>query len=484
MRNSFLIGLFSLLWFLLRTGTKPSRACYPCQRAAAANVHVWLTTLVFPFLSNIPRSLGKIDFRDKKITVIAVMVVIMIGSVVLWQQQMTRRREKPIQVKGLILQGQLAKAQPSSDIFVVKGTTGYDEGFTELISLMGEKGLLFYNSGVKGKNQGPEGLIARDDVVLVKVNSQWDERGGTNTDLLKAIIEAVLNHPDGFIGEVVVADNGQAQYGASGSGGSLDWKNNNAKEHSQSVQSVVDMFSASHRVSTYLWDEITRRSVGEYSDGDMEDGYIVNQDPDPVTGITVSYPKFKTKFGTYISFKRGVWNPEIGSYDGGKLKVINVPVLKSHSIYGVTACVKHYMGVVSDKLTGHNAHRSVGTGGMGTEMVETRMPTLNILDAIWINANPGRGPGTSYSEATRINVTMASTDPVALDYWAAKNVLMQAAQMKSHKNLSPIDPDNIASGSFGEWLSLSMQVIEKAGYQATTNEDQMNVYVVDLSVKS
>jgi hypothetical protein len=484
-KSSFLIGLFSLLWFLLRTGTKPLRAVYPCQRAAALNIHLWLTTSVLPFLFAIPQRSAKTDLRRKKLTVIAVTLVVIVAvSAVVWELQETGRRKQPKEVIGLTLEGRLARAQPSSDIFVVKGTTGYDDGFNELINLMGEQGLPFYKSDVRGKNQGPEGLIAKDDVVIIKVNSQWDERGGTNTDLLKAIIEAIINHPDVFIGEIVVADNGQAQYGAFGSGGSLNWENSNAGDHSQSVQRVVDMFSGSYKVSTYLWDEITLKSVGEYSEGDMEDGYVVNQTPNPVTGIKVSYPKFKTRFGTYISFKRGVGNPETKSYDDEKLKVINVPVLKAHFIYGVTACVKHYMGVVSDKLTGHNAHQSVGTGGMGTEMVETRMPALNILDAIWINANPGKGPRTPYSEATRVNVIMASTDPVALDYWAAKHVLMQAARILGFKDLSSIDPDNTASGSFGEWLRLSMQEIQKAGHQATTNEDRMNVYVVDLSLKS
>ncbi len=408
----------------------------------------------------------------------------MASSVVVWELQETEKRKQPEQVMELTLEGHLAKAQPSSDIFVVKGTIGYDDGFNELINLMGEQCLPFYKANVKEKNQGPEGLIAKDFVVIIKVNSQWDERGGTNTDLLKAIIEAIINHPDGFIGEIVVADNGQAQYGSSGMGGSLDWEKSNAEDSSQSVQKVVDTFSGSYKVSTYLWDEITLKNVREYSEGDIEDGYVVSQAENPVTGIKVSYPKFKTKFDTYISFKRGIWNPETKSYDDEKLKVINVPVLKTHFIYGVTACIKHYMGVVSDKLTGHNAHKSVGTGGMGTEMVETRMPTLNILDAIWINANPGRGPDTSYSEAKRLNVIMASTDSVALDYWATKHVLMQAAQNLGCKVLSPIDPDNTLSDSFGEWLKLSMQEIKKSGHQATTNENLMNVYVANLSLKN
>jgi len=167
-----------------------------------------------------------------------------------------------------------------------------------------------------------------------------------------------------------------------------------------------------------------------------------------------------------------------------RLEVLNVPVLKAHSFYGVTAVVKHYMGVVSDRLTAGNSHQSVGSGGMGTEMLETRMPTLNILDAIWINANPGRGPRTSYSEATRVNVIMASRDPVALDHWAAKHVLMQAAKIRGFKDLSFIDPDNTESGSFGEWLRLSMREMVKAGYQATANENQMSVHVVNLSLRS
>ena len=67
-----------------------------------------------------------------------------------------------------------------------------------------------------------------------------------------------------------------------------------------------------------------------------------------------------------------------------RLKVINMPVLKSHVWYGVTASLKHYMGVQSEgEQVGvglANGHDTVGTGGMGTLMVETGLPTLNIID--------------------------------------------------------------------------------------------------------
>ena len=72
----------------------------------------------------------------------------------------------------------------------------------------------------------------------------------------------VADHPDGFIGEIVVADNGQAQSGSFGNGGSLNWTNNNAKNHSQSAQDVVDMFSVSYNISTWLWDTITLKNAG------------------------------------------------------------------------------------------------------------------------------------------------------------------------------------------------------------------------------
>lgn len=379
---------------------------------------------------------------------------------------------------ALLLEGRIAEEKPSSDIFVVNGTSPRDLGFGTLTNLMGRFGSPFHHLSTKNGDQGSNGLIDRDDVIIIKVNSQWDQRGGTNTDLLKAIIDAILNHPEGFVGEIIVADNGQAQFGGQGSGGSLDWKENNAEDHSQSVQAVVDSYSKSHKVSTYLWDKITLTTVKEYSEGDATDGYIVAQTSNPTTEIKVSYPKFKTKFGTYLSFKMGIWDPDKKSYSDGKLKVLSVPVLKTHRIYGVTGCVKHYMGVGSDKL-GTGSHASVGKGGMGTEMAQTRTPVLNILDATWVNANPGIGPRTTYSEAARANVLMASSDPVALDYWAAKHVLMQAARAIGRNDLSSIDPDNETAG-FENWLRISMQELQKAGRQATVNENQMNVYVHNL----
>lgn len=481
-RNLLIFGLACLVWFIFRTGTKPSRFQYPCQKAALANSSILLSF-------SIPIAFSSFWLKGKKFVAKRGLIftfIILLLSVILNSEQFFGSIQ-PIGAVGpeeidLNLESRFATEFPSSDIFVVNGREYVH--ISELVDLMGLHGLDFYNSDTIGLNRGPEGLIAVDDFVLIKVNSQWDERGGTNTDLLKELIQMIVDHPDGFVGEILVADNGQDQYGPSGNGGSLDWVNNNAEDHSQSVQDVVDMFAVSYDVSTFLWDTITLNSVGEYSEGDLSDGYVINQTANSATGIKVSYPKFQTKFGTYVSFKMGIWNPVAEVYNNEGVKVINFPVLKSHSGYGVTASVKHYMGVVSAKQT--NAHAKVATGGMGTEMVETRFPTLNILDAIWVNANPGSsfscGPSTPYSEATRVNTIMASIDPCALDYWGSKYVLMQTAKSIGYSDTHTLDPDNTnPSGSWGEafgvWLELARNEISTAGYSVTTDESRMNVYL-------
>jgi len=409
---------------------------------------------------------------------ISLLILIIIANVVLSSGEFLGSMQlagaaDPNQELYLSLEPMQASSSPASNLYVVNGRA-YAH-VNELINLMGSNGLLFYKSDTSGENQGPNGLIANNDVILIKINEEWPYRGGTNTDILKELIQALVDHPEGFVGEIVVADNGQWQ-------GSMNWPESNAEDHAQSTQDVVNMFfSQDFDVSTKTWIPIRFDRVDEYSEDDMTDGYILYDNPDPETGIYVSYPKFRTQFGTYVSFKKGIWN---GTGYEKRLKVINMPVLKSHSVYGVTASLKHYMGVQSQGLA--NGHSTVATGGMGTLMVETGLPTLNIIDAVWVNANPpsfsGDGPGTPYNQATRVNVLMASTDPVALDYWAAKRVLVQTANLIGHTDTHAIDPDNIdrsgVSGeAFGVWLGRTENAIVDGGYTVTSDENKMNVYV-------
>ncbi len=486
--SALMIGAASLIWFLFRTGTKPTRVAYPCQRAAVNNVSVSVhallpvtfTTLLAGFsLRSIKISVAGLKSGLKRYwkPIVALLIIIPTAG---FGIAFLLNSQQPLLLDGdveLTLSGQTATSSPASDIFVLRGRTFAH--ITNLINLMGSQGLLFFQSTTPGINQGPSGLIASNDVVLIKINSQWDERGGTNTDLLREIIQTLLNHPDGFSGEIVVADNGQGF-------GSLDWEENNAEDHSQSVRDVVRSFSTLYPVNMFDWQTIRGTEVDEYSDGDMDDGYILYDVADSDTGVYVSYPKFQTTDGTYLSFKYGIWT---GSGYENRLKVINLPILKSHSNYGVTGATKHYMGVESEGSANPgglaNGHWRIATGGMGTLLAETRYPVLNILEALWVNANPAPsfhcGPSTDYEQATRVNVIMASTDPIALDYWAAKHVLMQTADLTGWTDTHTIDPDNTQrSGlteAFGVWLRLTETELIQNGYTVTCDENRMNVYI-------
>ncbi|MCW4036345.1 MAG: hypothetical protein NWE75_04055, partial [Candidatus Bathyarchaeota archaeon] len=211
-RHAFLIGLLSAAWFILRTGSKPSRASYPCQMVARANSEAWLATYVIPLVTFLPIRTSAFLGRRRELLIVSALIAATAATAVGWRY-LWAPGEGPTAVVetevGSALIGRSATLSPASDIFVVSGTTGNDDGFEVLIRLMGGHGLPFYESPSTSENRGPDGLVAEDDVVLIKVNCQWSERGGTNTDLVRAIIQAILDHPDGFEGEIVVADNGQ-----------------------------------------------------------------------------------------------------------------------------------------------------------------------------------------------------------------------------------------------------------------------------------
>jgi hypothetical protein len=363
-----------------------------------------------------------------------------------------------------------------------------DAAVSALLDMMESEDCEFYKS-----SQTPSGMIGSDDVIILKVNGQWASRGGTNTDLVKSVITAIGNHPDEFTGEIIVADNGQGL-------GNLDFFHANSYYRNQSVTDVVNSFSE-FNISTYLWDTLRSSTVDEYSEGDLTDGYVLNSTWDSNTEIFTSYPKFRTIHGTYISFRNGVWDSETG-YDSDRLKVINMPVLKSHFRYGVTGCVKNYMGLPKGHIVGSvdpgipHEHFSIALGGLATLMVQTRAPVLNILDMVWVNAHPmesstRRGPWSEYSSASFTDIIGASQDPVALDYWASKIVLCGTAEYLNYTTYSSLSPDyeplseqyygsDPMDESFHNYLERSMNVLVNAGYSATLNETEMNAYVVQL----
>jgi hypothetical protein len=99
-------------------------------------------------------------------------------------------------------------------------------------------------------------------------------------------------------------------------------------------------------------------------------------------------------------------------------------VLKHHDTGGseITASLKHVYGILS-MSDGQSSYRHYSGLGetCGKMVVSIRPPVLNIIDAIWVSHNSLKGyPANTTFRANQI---LASQDPVALDYWAAKYIL-------------------------------------------------------------
>jgi len=464
MRRGAIGGCLAFLWLMFRTGTKPSRLQYPCQQAAlglaAVTVGVPTVATVMAFRSWMLKSFMRFGWSP-----IGVGLLLVVSAVV---------------VSRVPFQAESGRMPPPKgyrpEVFLVNNVRGIEPGgfggVDDLITLMGLNGLKWHRSDAQGLTSGPEGLIAPDSVVLIKVNAQWPQRGGTNTDVLRGVIRQIVEHPDGFVGEIVVADNGQGS-------GSLNRTQCNAEDITQSPQRVVNDFVAEGwNVSTRLWDDFRSRSVMEYAAGDDNDGYVVNPVIDPRTSVRVSYPKFRTAAGTCISYKYGIWSDATATYDADRLVVINIPVLKTHSIYAVTAAVKNHMGVVTSAL-GTDAHNGVGRGGLGSVLAQVRMPDLTILDCIWVLARPGEGPSASYDRVSRRDQFVASVDPVSLDIWSVRNILMPQIIANGY---APASYDNWQNANnpnsvFRRYLDRSMDEMLRAGIAASNDPRAVDLRV-------
>jgi uncharacterized protein (DUF362 family) len=326
------------------------------------------------------------------------------------------------------------------------GAANHHAGVDGLLQLMGRSGLKLHRSATSGETAGPHGLIAAGDVVLVKVNAQWKYRGCTNSDVVRGLIQCILEHPDGFTGEVVIIENGQGRGSlrcdtSSSYGGDASVRAN-ANDESHSFIYLVEQVFNGRRVSATLLDPIRSTFIGV--DDHVTNGYRRLQN--------VSYPCFNTAGGRRVELFEGVWT---GSRHEQNLKLINVPVLKHHDTGGseITGAVKHFYGLVS-MSDGNSDPRHYATLGetCGRMIAAVRPPALNVMDAIWVS-HKALG-GFPASATFRANQLLASQDPVALDYWSARSVLFPVDSNPRH---SPDYP------GIDRWLADCMNLVNSLG---------------------
>lgn len=348
---------------------------------------------------------------------------------------------------------------------------------------------------------GIRSIIDQNDIVILKPNSQWWRQGMTNTDAMAGFIRQVLAIP-GFDGELIIADNHQAA-----EPDSRGW----TTEHPNGLNNYNDLIAyfndhGHSNVTKYHWHPAGANPNPLQMDGsgdaviespDQGDGYIWPKDiyyTCPFGNKTIlSYPVFTSSYsGTTIDLKDGAFRD--GRYTGQPVKLINFSALNHHGDYaGATASIKNFMGVV-DMSCGYPAPAPEGTfnthhtgasgmfrfmaarrksladlpwfwdiyhspsvfrfrytgGVLGAFMSRIRNADLHIITAV----NVGFGSRTDPRLAYRADRLIASTDPVALDYWACKNVLLDATmKMASEReDLIRLNDPSIETGPLRQFL--------------------------------
>jgi uncharacterized protein (DUF362 family) len=129
-------------------------------------------------------------------------------------------------------------------------------------------------------------------------------------------------------------------------------------------------------------------------------------------GAEVVVPENSRYKTVTISKRLGVWDildPFVTA-----TKIINVPVAKHHSLSGVTAGMKNWIGITTKlRMLFHNdIHQSIA------ELANLMKPTLTVMDATRILM--AKGPeGGNLDDVKQVQTAAASVDPVALDAWAS-----------------------------------------------------------------
>ncbi len=321
---------------------------------------------------------------------------------------------------------------------------------------------------------GIEKIIGEDDIVMIKPNLQWWSQGAPNLAAFKALIELIMEKPGGFKGEVIILENCHR--------GSAPWQHGgwaNIFERNADLKNIRNMNELANLLKERYGSKISIIHLVDIKAGGKRvfhpkdgPGYVYCDGSNGIPllkcengkkgkdyrATIMTYPIFKTSKGTIIDFKKGVW--EKGSYTDQPIKFINLAALNHHSTYcGMTSAIKNYMGItdlsgganpdINGRLIGgyYNFHAfsfnewspgpELGMLGraIGTFMKTIRRADLNITTAEWTGLSSRVEPPVAHTRAV-----LASTDPVALDYHAAKYLLYPNSKISFHNPDLPNSP--------------------------------------------
>lgn len=311
------------------------------------------------------------------------------------------------------------------------GPSRFHPGVDRVLEILRDKGTPLLHTTASHPMGGTGGIVRPDDVVVIKVNGISEFIGSTNTDILGGLVARILDHPDGFEGEVALVDK-YFFYRLPTRGTDA-----NAEIRAQNFDFVATALG--EQVATPDFFGLVGTAL-PYEPDPWKDGYVdlMTLFPEEPAFAYLSYPRFTTARGTHIDLRRGV-------YEGGefhdRLRFIDVPVLKHHGWMGMTAALKNLFGILNiGTILGTffgipgvwdrwlETHHQIHSNGLfGRFMRHIRHPDLTLLDAMHILNQPPFGPIYSRSTPTDAWKTaatlVASSSPVAVDHAAAAEIM-------------------------------------------------------------
>jgi hypothetical protein len=154
-----LLAIISAVWLIVRTGTKPSRISYPCQKAAAANINLFLIVLA-QILAGLTSKLLPERILRSRIAKIVMVTGLLVTMAISTFTMFTINADPVVNLTlvDLDLQSQTTTASSPSNLFIIQNASGLqgnmDAAISALLSSMQNQGLNFFDTTAT-----PSGLI-------------------------------------------------------------------------------------------------------------------------------------------------------------------------------------------------------------------------------------------------------------------------------------------------------------------------------------
>ncbi|MEM2980315.1 MAG: DUF362 domain-containing protein [Thermoproteota archaeon] len=358
--NTYVIGIISLLWFLYRTGTKPSRATYPCQKAALVTSYNFLIFPVICFLAGVANKLGlkltrPANFLKSKSTeraTLAILIVLASSSVLLYSVLLYANFASD--VSSLVRQRTSLNEKLATVSVVRVEEKSLEAALEEAINYLG----------------GIESIVPEGAKVLIKPNLVRNQAPPDTTR--PDIVEALIN--------IIKKRNPSIIWIAEGSG----------EQNTMDNFRALGYFEVAERTGAILVD----LNYGELVEVPVEDGGFVFN--------SFTFNKVLTEADVFIS----------------------VPAMKTHYTAVVTLGMKNLVGIAPGAVYSRSGwankwrlheeaadRNDVYLGGVITDLCTARRINLTIIDGRVAMEGEGPHDGTPVN----LGLIIAGRDPVATD---------------------------------------------------------------------